>query len=123
MTIETDRDAAYNRLTDYLLSVADGTNPAGDGVVHRSEILDAVLGPEVDSDPVSVPTVPDCRHPEIVVQLTGGDGNAGAILGSVRLALRRAGVSKTEMDEFVADALSGDYDHLLQTAMKWVTVQ
>ena len=45
--MEADREAAYDRLTEYLLSVAAGTNPAGDGVVHRSEILDAVLGEDV----------------------------------------------------------------------------
>lgn len=37
------RDGARDRLTVYIQSVMDGTNPAGDGTVHRSEILDAVL--------------------------------------------------------------------------------
>jgi len=62
------------------------------------------------------------KHPEITVQLTGEDGNAFAILGAVKEAMRRGGVDKSEIDQFMAEATSGDYDHLLQTAMKWVDV-
>lgn len=60
------------------------------------------------------------RFPEIEVELD--DGNAFAILGTVRRALRRAGVSQEEIKEFSDEATSGDYDHLLQTAMAWVEV-
>ena len=60
------------------------------------------------------------KYPEIVVQLSGEDGNAFFIIGRVSKALRRAGVSTAEIDEFAKDAMSGDYDHVLQTAMKWV---
>lgn len=62
------------------------------------------------------------KYPEIEVQLVGGDANAFAILGAVTKALRNAGVEKSEQEEFMAEAKSGDYDHLLQTAMKWVSV-
>ena len=48
------------------------------------------------------------------------DGNAVAILGRTAAALRRAGVPKDEIDAYVAEATSGDYDHLLQTTMAWV---
>lgn len=64
----------------------------------------------------------DVKYPEIEVQLTGQDGNAFAIMGAVRKALRRAGISKEEQDAFTAEATSGDYDDLLQTAMRWVDV-
>ena len=60
------------------------------------------------------------RFPEIEVQLTGEDGNAFAILGWVAAALRRAGHSDAAI-EFLHEAKSGDYDHLLQTAMRFVT--
>jgi len=63
------------------------------------------------------------KYPEIEVQLVGQDGNAFMILGLVQKALRRAGVSQEEISEFHAEATSGDYYHLLQTAMKWVTVE
>jgi len=64
----------------------------------------------------------EIRYPEIEVQLTGGDGNAFAVLGAVTKALKHAGIDKEERDEFMAEAMAGDYDHLLQTAMKWVDV-
>lgn len=62
------------------------------------------------------------KYPEIVVQLTGKDGNAFFILGTVRKALESAKVPREEIDAWFAESTSGDYDHLLQTQMAWVTV-
>ncbi len=62
----------------------------------------------------------DVKYPNIKVQLVGMDGNAFSIIGRVRQALRRAGVDQTEIDLFVSQATSGDYDNVLQTCMKWV---
>jgi hypothetical protein len=62
------------------------------------------------------------KYPNIEVTLTGEDGNAFAILGAVRLALRKAGVSSDEIRTFIDEATSGDYDHLLATCMEWVNV-
>ena len=62
------------------------------------------------------------KYPDIDVQLTGNDGNAYAIMGAVSQALRRAGVSKEEIDQYTKESMSGDYDNLLRTAMKWVNV-
>lgn len=64
----------------------------------------------------------DVKFPEIEVDLTWKDGNAFGVLAAVDRALRQAGVSEDERDEFRAEATSGDYDHLLQTAMAWVVV-
>ena len=64
----------------------------------------------------------DVRYPDVEVQLSGEDGNAFAILGRVRSALRRAGVDNTEIEAFFTEAMSGDYNHLLQTCMCWVNV-
>jgi hypothetical protein len=74
----------------------------------------------------SLPTPEDPiqpRYPEIQVQLSGEDGNAFAILGRTAAALRQAGVPQEEIDAFFAEATSGDYDHLLQTTMRWVDWQ
>ena len=60
------------------------------------------------------------RYPDIQVQLTGQDGNAFAILGRTTGALRRAGLPQEEIDDYFAEATSGDYDHLLQTTMRWI---
>lgn len=62
------------------------------------------------------------RYPEVTVSLSGQDGNAFAIMGTVQKALRRAGVPKPEIDQYLADAMSGDYFHLLATTWSWVTV-
>ena len=64
----------------------------------------------------------DVKYPEIEVQLTGQDGNAFTVMGITQKALRRAGVPKVEIDQYLEDAMSGDYDHVIQTAMAWVNV-
>jgi hypothetical protein len=64
----------------------------------------------------------EIKYPEIKVQLTGQDGNAFAIMGAVQKALRKAGVPQTELDEYYRESTSGDYDGLLRTAMRWVSV-
>ena len=63
------------------------------------------------------------KYPNIVVQLTGQDGNAFAILGRVIKAMRKEGIPQEEIDAFLAEAKSGDYDRLLRTCMEWVDVQ
>ena len=62
------------------------------------------------------------KYPKIKVKLTGKDGNAFAILGNVKNALRKGGVSSAEISEFMKQAMSGDYDHLLATCCEWVNV-
>ena len=64
----------------------------------------------------------DPKYPEIEVELSGSDGNAFAIIGKVSKALRRGGVDKEEITLFSTEAMSGDYDNVIQTAMKWVEV-
>lgn len=60
------------------------------------------------------------KYPDIHVKLTGRDGNAFAILGAVKRAMREAGISREEQEAFTTEATSGDYDNLLNTAMCWV---
>lgn len=62
------------------------------------------------------------KYPNIEVELSGGDGNAYSIIARVAKAMRRGGVTAQEIDEFQKEAKSGDYDNVLQTAMKWVNV-
>lgn len=61
-------------------------------------------------------------YPQIHVPLVGQDGNAFFIIGRVRDALRRGGVDADKITEFTEDAYSGNYDHVLQTVMRWVSV-
>ena len=62
------------------------------------------------------------KYPEIEVELLGTDGNAFALIGVVQKALKKAEVSKEEINEFFDEATSGDYNHLLRTCMTWVNV-
>jgi len=64
----------------------------------------------------------ETKYPDIEVQLSGEDGNAFFIMGRIRRALRQNGVSNDEIEQYTEESKSGDYDNVLQTAMKWVTV-
>ena len=57
------------------------------------------------------------------VKLVGEDGNAFAIMGSVKKALRRAGADQEYIDRYLNAATSGDYDHLLVVSMGYVDVE
>jgi len=57
----------------------------------------------------------------VEVQLTGEDGNAFAIMGAVIDGLKKGGHADL-VKEYQTEAMSGDYDHLLQTSMKYVIV-
>ena len=59
---------------------------------------------------------------DVEVELTGHDGNAFAILGRVLAGLRKAKATEKDIKAFRVEATNGDYDHLLQTCMKWVEV-
>ena len=63
------------------------------------------------------------KYPNIKVKLTGTNGNAFAIMGVVTKALRQNDVSADEISEYQAESTSGDYNNLLQVAMKWVNVR
>lgn len=63
------------------------------------------------------------RHPHVVVKLVGTDGNSFSILARVRGAMRRAKVPDDDVKACMTEAVAGDYDHLLRTIMRWVTVE
>ena len=65
----------------------------------------------------------EVKHPQVTVQLTGEDGNAFLVMGKVTKAMKRAGCTPAEVEAFRAEAMSGDYDHLLQTCMLTVNVE
>lgn len=60
-------------------------------------------------------------YPHIHVKLTRTDGNAMSSIGRVHRALRKVATQK-DLNEFRREALSGDYEHVLETACKWVNV-
>lgn len=63
------------------------------------------------------------KYPDITVQLTGKDGNAFNILGICLRAMRCAGLSQKERDNFYAEATSSNYTHLLTICVEWFNVE
>lgn len=57
------------------------------------------------------------------VKLTGTDGNAFALMGRCKEAGRKAKYSNEQIQAFLTEAMSGDYDHLLQTCCSWFEVR
>ena len=57
-----------------------------------------------------------------VVVLIGADGNALNIVGLCRRAARKAGWKDEKWQKVSDEMLSGNYDHVLQTAMKYFEV-
>lgn len=62
------------------------------------------------------------KYPDIQIELAGQDGNAFFILGKCLQAMRKAGLPQETRDAFKHEAISGDYDHLLQTCIKWFEI-
>jgi hypothetical protein len=59
--------------------------------------------------------------PDVEVELVGVNGNAFVVLGTVTKAMKKAGYGD-RVDEFMEEATSGDYNHMLRTCMKWINV-
>lgn len=57
-----------------------------------------------------------------VAKLLGADGNAFGILGRVRRAILAS--NRPELaDQFMREATAKDYDHLLATCQRYVTIE
>ena len=59
---------------------------------------------------------------DVTVRLVGEDGNAGSIMGKVTKALKRNGYDDL-IESYREEAMSGDYNHLLQVTMDYVEVE
>lgn len=57
-------------------------------------------------------------YPNICIALSTSNGNAFVIISKCRSNMRRAGISTEKIEEFTAEATSGNYDKVLQTVMK-----
>jgi len=70
------------------------------------------------------------KYPEIEVEISGQNGNAFVIIGLVKKALEKGLAERNmhpreiqaECDKFYVEATSGNYNKLLQTCIKWVTI-
>ena len=61
--------------------------------------------------------------PRSRVHLVGHDGNAFAIIARVSEALRKEGASAETISQYRRESMSGDYDKVLATAMKYCEVR
>lgn len=60
------------------------------------------------------------KPPDLIpVPYLWDDGNALAIIGKCQKAARRAGWAPQLIEAFKAEATSGDFDHVLQTVMRY----
>lgn len=62
------------------------------------------------------------KYPQVKFRLSGTDGNAFAILGHCSKEARKAGLTDEQIEEFMNEAMSDDYNHLLATCTKYFKV-
>ncbi len=60
------------------------------------------------------------KYPDVTVGISKERGEALSIVSRTSKALKRAGVHPSIAKEYREEAMSGDYDHLLQVTMAWV---
>lgn len=65
----------------------------------------------------------DIKFPNIKVKLIGTDGNAFVIMGKVVDAMRKGKIDPQTIKDFREECMSGDYNNLLRTCMKYVNVK
>ena len=56
------------------------------------------------------------------IDLTSIDGNAFAIMGAAKRILKQAGATEEELNEYLKESMSGDYDNLVATVGKWLVI-
>ena len=56
------------------------------------------------------------------LRLIGKDGNCFSIMGLAMREANRAGWDREKIERFKKEAMSGNYDHLLQTCMEYFDV-
>jgi len=54
------------------------------------------------------------RTGPIIIDLTGPDGNAFALMGYAKNFAKQLGWDKTKYHDLINEMMSGDYEHLLQ---------
>lgn len=63
------------------------------------------------------------KYPDITVELIGQDSNAFNILGICRRAMIKNRLPQSEIDTFMQEATSSNYDHLLATVCEYFNVE
>ena len=112
-------ETAYMGLTLARIGEVDHTlpdDPFAAAEAFLRVLRDRGLTTEVEDDLLAPIT-------NVKVRLGGEDGNAWAILGRCRAAIRKAGYPRSFIDTFVTEATADNYDDLLATVMRYVVVE
>lgn len=59
----------------------------------------------------------------LTIELSGPSGNAFYIMGQAKRLMQAAGSSLEEIDAYLKEAMSSDYDHLLETTRQVVELE
>jgi putative lipoic acid-binding regulatory protein len=62
------------------------------------------------------------KYPDVKVKLIGTNGNTFSILANVVRVAKKHKVPQSDIDEFMKEAMSGDYDNSLSVCIKWFNV-
>lgn len=63
------------------------------------------------------------KYDNITVRLLGQDGSSFSIIGICRREMKRAKCSQDDIDMFIDEAMSGDYNDLLNTCADYFNVE
>lgn len=92
---------------------------------HESKLnekLAKISNIEIKDESGVIQKVYKVKYPDIQVQLTGQNGNAFVLLGVCQREMKNAKCTPQQIKEFLDEATNGDYDHLLQTCMRYFDV-
>ena len=65
----------------------------------------------------------EIKCPNVTVKLTNESVIASGIIDRTITAMRNAGISEKVRNEYIEEAESGTYHHLLQTTLRYVNVK
>ena len=63
------------------------------------------------------------KYPNITVKIIGKNGNAFNILSICVAAMKKHKLPKSEIDKFMTEATSGNYDNLLCVVTCWFNIE
>lgn len=92
-------------------------------IAAEEALLQRLLVGDAIPEAVELSLSDECPYfPELLVPMTGEDGNAFFMTGRVRRELRLYGVPKEAQVLFFDNALADDYDWVLATIQRWVSI-
>ncbi|MBB5694425.1 hypothetical protein [Muricoccus pecuniae] len=60
------------------------------------------------------------KYAKVALKISKTDSSAFGVVNAARKALQKAGAPPAEIETYMKEALSGDYNHVLNTTASWV---